>query len=170
MDFLGFTYIIIGRPLSRTLMATRPTLTNSASQPIIIPPLTVDEEGQITNPRLKNSNSRSPADHVILERIHNNERAVTKILKKFHTYASLAHTPIVPAVNQPKDAHTLSRDDAREAFLTELATFELLIRKNAMACEAETRQVEEYQRERERLSTCSILSLVCMMVLITVFE
>jgi THO complex subunit 7 len=44
-----------------------------------------------------------------------------------------------------------STDDAREAFLVELATFELSLKKNVMICEAEARQVEEYQRERQRI-------------------
>jgi THO complex subunit 7 len=42
-------------------------------------------------------------------------------------------------------------EDAREAFLVDLASFQLLMKKSAMICEAEARQVEEYQRERRRL-------------------
>ena len=42
-------------------------------------------------------------------------------------------------------------DDARDAFLLELASFQLSLKKSLMVCEAETRQVEEYQRERERI-------------------
>lgn len=33
----------------------------------------------------------------------------------------------------------------------DLASFQLLMKKSAMICEAEARQVEEYQRERRRL-------------------
>ena len=39
----------------------------------------------------------------------------------------------------------------REAFLLELASFQLSLKKSFMVCEAEARQVEEYQRERERI-------------------
>lgn len=42
-------------------------------------------------------------------------------------------------------------EDAREAFLIELASFELALKKSMMVCEAERRQVEEYQREREKI-------------------
>jgi hypothetical protein len=45
-----------------------------------------------------------------------------------------------------------SVDDAREAFLVELESFQLMLRKSVMICEAEARQVEEYQREKERIS------------------
>jgi len=90
------------------------------------------------------------SDQVILARITIEERPLRRIIKKFHTYTSLSHTPIVPVLN---DGHTNSNsvDDAREAFLVELATFQLSMKKNAMICEAEARQVEEYHRERERL-------------------
>lgn len=47
----------------------------------------------------------------------------------------------------------LSVQDAREAFLTELVGFQLLLKKNHMVCEGETRQVQEYQRERQRIGT-----------------
>jgi THO complex subunit 7 len=68
------------------------------------------------------------------------------VIKKFHNYTSLSHTPIVPAA-----APGTSVEDAREAFLVELATFQLSLKKSAMICEAEARQVEEYQRERQRI-------------------
>lgn len=44
-----------------------------------------------------------------------------------------------------------SIDDAREAFLVELASFQLLLKKSAMICEAEARQVEEYRKERQKI-------------------
>ena len=50
-------------------------------------------------------------------------------------------------------------EDARETFLVELASFQLLMKKSAMICEAEARQVEEYQRERKRLGEQSNNSL-----------
>jgi THO complex subunit 7 len=67
------------------------------------------------------------------------------VVKKFHNYASLVHHPLVP----PGSSATV--EDAREAFLIELASFELALKKSMMVCEAERRQVEEYQRERERI-------------------
>ncbi|KAH0839926.1 Tho complex subunit 7-domain-containing protein [Lanmaoa asiatica] len=85
------------------------------------------------------------SDAIIHTRITNDERALRRIVKKFHNYASLAHTPLLPP------AHGGSVDDAREAFLVELASFELALKKSLMICEAESRQVEEYQRERHRI-------------------
>lgn len=67
------------------------------------------------------------------------------MVKKFHNYASLVHHPLVP----PGSPGTV--EDAREAFLIELASFELALKKSMMVCEAERRQVEEYQREREKI-------------------
>ena len=48
-----------------------------------------------------------------------------------------------------------SADDARDAFLVELASFQLSLKKSLMVCEAEARQVEEYQKERERIGACA---------------
>ena len=42
-------------------------------------------------------------------------------------------------------------EDAKEAFLVELRAYQLALKKSAMICDAETRQVEEYQREKERI-------------------
>ncbi|KAG9317459.1 Tho complex subunit 7-domain-containing protein [Chiua virens] len=88
---------------------------------------------------------RGVGDAIIHTRITNDERALRRIVKKFHNYASLAHTPLLP----PPHGGTV--DDAREAFLVELASFELALKKSLMVCEAESRQVEEYQRERHRI-------------------
>ncbi|KAF8138467.1 Tho complex subunit 7-domain-containing protein [Boletus edulis] len=79
-----------------------------------IPPLSTEEE-----------------DAIIHTRITNDERALRRVVKKFHSYASLAHTPLVSPF--------------------ELASFELALKKSLMICEAESRQVEEYQRERQRI-------------------
>lgn len=91
----------------------------------------------------------SPLDAIIHTRITNDERALRRIVKKFHNYASLAHTSLLP----PTQGGSI--DDAREAFLVELAAFELVLKKSLMICEAESRQVEEYQRERHRIGTRS---------------
>lgn len=71
--------------------------------------------------------------------------------KKFHNYTSLAYNAAVP----PLPAGALTVDDARDAFLIELASFHLSLKKSSMVCEAEQRQVEEYQRERERIGAKS---------------
>jgi THO complex subunit 7 len=44
--------------------------------------------------------------------------------------------------------------DAREAFLVELESFHLSLKKSVMICEAEARQVEEYQKEKQRIRMC----------------
>ncbi|KAL4247144.1 hypothetical protein ABKN59_001348 [Abortiporus biennis] len=86
-------------------------------------------------------------DAIIHSRITNDEKALRRVTKKFHQYASVAYTPIVPSTSA-----TTSVDDARDAFLVELASFHLSLKKSLMVCEAEARQVEEYQRERGRIA------------------
>jgi THO complex subunit 7 len=88
---------------------------------------------------------------VIHTRITNDERPLRRVIKKFHGYTSVADTPIVPPLASDTGSETHSIEDAREAFLVELASFQLLLKKSVMICEAETRQVEEYQRERQRI-------------------
>ena len=93
-------------------------------------------------------NSHSDAtDAIILARITNDERPLRRLIKKFNIYTSLADTPIVPALVTP--ATTL--DDARESFLIELASYQLSLKKSAMIYDAETRQAEEYLREKARI-------------------
>ncbi|RDX53772.1 hypothetical protein OH76DRAFT_1398901 [Lentinus brumalis] len=87
-------------------------------------------------------------DAIIHTRITNDEKALRRVTKKFHSYASVAYTPAVPL----SPLTSSSVDDAREAFLLELASFQLSLKKSLMVCEAEARQVEEYQRERERIA------------------
>lgn len=81
-----------------------------------------------------------------------------RVIKKFHAYTSLSHTPVVPAVVSLGSTTETSVEDAREAFLVELATFQLSLKKSAMICEAEARQVEEYQRERQRIGMVASLT------------
>ncbi|TEB30129.1 hypothetical protein FA13DRAFT_1664861 [Coprinellus micaceus] len=100
--------------------------------PVSIPPMTVEEE-----------------DSIILARITNDERPLKRVIKKFHAYASLAAPPIVPPSSSATGTTTL--EDAKEAFLVELRAYQLALKKSAMICDAETRQVEEYQREKERI-------------------
>jgi len=70
------------------------------------------------------------------------------VTKKFHSYTGIAYNP---GVSPPLGASS-SVDDARDAFLVELASFHLSLKKSLMVCEAEARQVEEYQKERERIA------------------
>lgn len=58
----------------------------------------------------------------------------------------------MPVLNVPGRADSVQ--DAKEGFLVELTTFQLLMKKSAMICEAEARQVEEYQKEKEHLGAC----------------
>ncbi|KAI9000713.1 Tho complex subunit 7-domain-containing protein [Trametes punicea] len=87
-------------------------------------------------------------DAIIHTRITNDEKALRRVTRKFHNYASVAYPSLVP----PTPSTASSVDDAREAFLLELASFQLALKKSLMVCEAEARQVEEYQRERERIA------------------
>lgn len=74
----------------------------------------------------------------------NDERPLKRLMKKFHTFSTISDS-------------TEDVEDAREAFLIELASFQLLLKKSAMICEAEARQVEEYQRERQRIGAFTLL-------------
>ncbi|KAI0751104.1 Tho complex subunit 7-domain-containing protein [Daedaleopsis nitida] len=103
----------------------------AAEKEYVPPPLSVQQE-----------------DVIIHTRITNDEKALRRVTKKFHSYTSVAYTPAVPL----SPLVSSSVDDAREAFLLELASFQLSLKKSIMVCEAEARQVEEYQRERERIA------------------
>ncbi|KAH9855030.1 Tho complex subunit 7-domain-containing protein [Lenzites betulinus] len=87
-------------------------------------------------------------DAIIHTRITNDEKALRRVTRKFHTYASVAYPPLVPLT----PSGTSSVEDARDTFLLELASFQLSLKKSLMVCEAEARQVEEYQNERERIA------------------
>ncbi|EAU84668.2 hypothetical protein CC1G_00187 [Coprinopsis cinerea okayama7 len=95
---------------------------------VAIPPLNLEEE-----------------DNIILTRITNDERPLRRVLKRFHGYVAAVCPP------GPVTTSASSIEDAREAFLVELASYQLSLKKSAMVCEAETRQVEEYRRERQRI-------------------
>ncbi|KAH9943161.1 Tho complex subunit 7-domain-containing protein [Epithele typhae] len=100
----------------------------AAEKAYVPPPLTVQQE-----------------DAIINTRITNDEKALRRVTKKFHHYTVSAFPPAASSTAS-------SVDDAREAFLLELASFQLSLQKSMMVCEAEARQVEEYQRERDRIS------------------
>jgi hypothetical protein len=70
------------------------------------------------------------------------------MLKKFVNYTTVAYS----AIDSPgSDQSSSAVEDAREAFLLELSSFSLQLKKAVMVCEAEARQVEEYYRERQRI-------------------
>jgi THO complex subunit 7 len=94
-------------------------------------------------------------DSIIHTRITNDERPLRRVIKKFHNYTALAFSPVVPIV-RPWSGGQSSKDEAREAFLVELASFQLSLKKSAMICEAEARQVEEYKRERQRIGALDL--------------
>ncbi|EIW82332.1 hypothetical protein CONPUDRAFT_164950 [Coniophora puteana RWD-64-598 SS2] len=100
-------------------------------------------------PRSRLERPRSFLDSMIYSRITNDERPLRRIVKKLHTYSSCAHPtePPLPGADH-SDAMV---EGAREAFLLELSSFQLSLQKSLMVCEAEARQVEEYQKERERI-------------------
>lgn len=85
-------------------------------------------------------------DAIIHSRITNDERALRRVVKKFSNYTTIAQVNTADS-----DQSRLAADDAREAFLLELSSFSLLLKKAVMVCEAEARQVEEYYRERQRI-------------------
>jgi THO complex subunit 7 len=85
---------------------------------------------------------------LIHSRITNDERALRRVVKKFINYTTVAYS----AVDSPgSDQSSSAVEDAREAFLLELSSFSLQLKKAVMVCEAEARQVEEYYRERQRI-------------------
>lgn len=50
-----------------------------------------------------------------------------------------------------------SVEEARDAFLTELASFQLLLRKSRMVCDSEKRQVDIYKKEKLRIGKGHVL-------------
>ncbi|KAI0307229.1 Tho complex subunit 7-domain-containing protein [Multifurca ochricompacta] len=87
-------------------------------------------------------------DAIIHSRITNDERALRRVVKKFSNYTAIAYSQVDPDVSDPSNTAV---EDAREAFLLELSSFNLQLKKAVMVCEAEVRQVEEYYRERQRI-------------------
>lgn len=75
-------------------------------------------------------------------------------MKKFSNYATVAYSQVD---SHGSDQSSTAVEDAREAFLVELSSFSLQLKKAVMVCEAEARQVEEYYRERQRIGACTSL-------------
>ena len=116
----------------------------------VAPQLQPQQEGTISSYWERTWLHLSLTDAIIHTRITNDEKALRRVTKKFHAYTSVAYTSALP----PSPSTSSSVDDAREAFLVELASFHLSLKKSLMVCEAEARQVEEYQKEKERIGMC----------------
>ncbi|KAN0126889.1 Tho complex subunit 7 domain containing protein [Russula decolorans] len=87
-------------------------------------------------------------DAIIHSRITNDERALRRVVKKFSNYTTVAYSQADPPGS---DQSSSAVEDAREAFLLELSSFSLQLKKAVMVCEAEAWQVEEYYREKQRI-------------------
>ncbi|CAK5275489.1 unnamed protein product [Mycena citricolor] len=114
-------------------------MANATQQPVSVT-ITLEEEDRIVNAR-----------------IMNDDKPIKRVIKKFHNYTQISHPPPFPIITvaSPGSAATQSAtplEDAREAFLLELTSFELMLRKSVMICEAEARQVDEYERETRRIN------------------
>jgi THO complex subunit 7 len=86
-------------------------------------------------------------DAIIHSRITNDEKVLKKVVKRFHTYASVAY-PLHPPETPPEPA---AIEEAKELFRVELESFHLTLKKAVLVCEAERRQVEQYEREKQRI-------------------
>ena len=93
-------------------------------------------------------------DAIIHSRITNDERALRRVVKKFSNYTTVAYSQADPPGS---DQSSSAVEDAREAFLLELSSFSLQLKKAVMVCEAEARQVEEYYREKQRIGEYTVL-------------
>ena len=85
-------------------------------------------------------------DAIIHSRITNDEKVLKKVVKRFHTFASVAH-PSHPEARP--DPAVIA--EAKELFKVELESFHLTLKKALLVCEAERRQVEQYEREKQRI-------------------
>lgn len=147
---IRFTFFL---PLSMsTPLEQAPQSSSGTQKYATFPHMTIQQEGKW--PWTPACNTRTDwrrcsifEDSIIHTRITNDEKALRRVTKKFHSYASVAYDAVVP----PSPANSSSVDDARDAFLVELASFHLSLKKSLLVCEAEARQVEEYQREKERI-------------------
>ncbi|KAF9645354.1 hypothetical protein BDM02DRAFT_3189801 [Thelephora ganbajun] len=86
-------------------------------------------------------------DAIIHSRITNDEKVLKKVVKRFHTYASVAYPLHLPETRP----EPLAIEEAKELFRVELESFHLTLKKAVLVCEAERRQVEQYEREKQRI-------------------
>jgi THO complex subunit 7 len=73
----------------------------------------------------------------------------------------------VPPIGADGTCQTV--EDAREAFLVELESFRLALKKSVMICEAEARQVDEYLKEKKRIGGNDFMRGVVMVRWLTLF-
>ncbi|KZT43005.1 hypothetical protein SISSUDRAFT_1040894 [Sistotremastrum suecicum HHB10207 ss-3] len=80
---------------------------------------------------------------LIQSRVNIDERPLRRLAKKFHTFSSLA--------SSTGNANVSSFEEAREAFLLELSSYHLLLSRSLTVWNAESRQIAQYHREKQRI-------------------
>ncbi|EJD48361.1 hypothetical protein AURDEDRAFT_112872 [Auricularia subglabra TFB-10046 SS5] len=75
-------------------------------------------------------------DSLIHSRLMNDERALRRLARRFHTYA---------------EAEPAARAQERDLFIDDLAAFQSTLATRALICEAEARQVVLYEEQRKRI-------------------
>ena len=114
-----------------------------------IQPPTQDEEGEHHSQDFFPS-SYSSTDAIIHSRITNDEKVLKKVIKRFHTYTSAAH----PLHSPETPPEPVAIEEAKDLFTVELDSFHLTLKKAVLVCEAERRQVEQYERQKLRIGLC----------------
>jgi len=94
------------------------------------------------------------ADALVQLRILSDERALRKVVRKFYTFA-FAVAP--GSADNEQTGAEMSLEEAREQLLAEIATFNMHLQKSALICQAEARQVMEYEKEKERICAYVVL-------------
>ncbi|KZP00205.1 hypothetical protein CALVIDRAFT_325005 [Calocera viscosa TUFC12733] len=84
-------------------------------------------------------------DEIIHNRLLNDERVIRRLTRKFHAYSTKARPT-------PYASSSSNIGDLRDAFLSELAQYQVFLRKTTLQCQAEQRQVLAYQLERDRIA------------------
>lgn len=70
------------------------------------------------------------------------------MIKKFYSYAFTAQ---YRDISSAFDGNQTGLEEEREVMLAEIATFQLALQKNTLVYQAESRQVLEYEKEKERI-------------------
>lgn len=68
------------------------------------------------------------------------------MIKKFHSYVFIAEYDDLSSVGNKN-----SLEEARESILAEIATFQLALQKSLLVHQADSRQVLEYEKEKQRI-------------------
>ncbi|KAF8605369.1 hypothetical protein BDV93DRAFT_521690 [Ceratobasidium sp. AG-I] len=93
---------------------------------------------------------------IIHARVHTDDRAIRKLMKRLQTYLAL-NLAYISYQNDPDPSLatliTLAEvDNARDEFLIELASFRLGVQKTTLVIGAEGRQVQQYKDEIESIT------------------